>query len=112
MRATMLNKIGAPLNWMDLADRQPGPNQIRVSASACGVCRTDLHVVDRDLPLWEERSIFRFANLMRQDGIDVLRLAPRVGIVTSVTEYPLRQANEALADLWAGRSEGAAVLVP
>ena len=62
--------------------------------------------------LWEERSVVSVANLTRQDGVEFLRLAPRVGIVTSVTEYKLRQANEALADLRAGRFEGAAVLVP
>jgi propanol-preferring alcohol dehydrogenase len=62
--------------------------------------------------LWEERSVVSVANLTRQDGVDFLALAPRAGVVTSVTEYPLRQANEALADLRAGRFEGAAVLVP
>jgi propanol-preferring alcohol dehydrogenase len=34
-----------------------------------------------------------------------------IGIVTQTTSYPLQQANEALADLRAGRFEGAAVLV-
>jgi propanol-preferring alcohol dehydrogenase len=52
------------------------------------------------------------ANLTRKDGIDFLRLAPEIGIVTQTTTYPLRQANEALADLRAGRFDGAAVLVP
>ena len=52
------------------------------------------------------------ANLTRQDGIDFLRLAPEMGIVTKITSYPLNQANQALADLRAGRFEGAAVLVP
>jgi alcohol dehydrogenase, propanol-preferring len=50
MQAMVLNKVGAPLEWTDLADRQPGPNQIRVKVTACGVCRTDLHVVDGELP--------------------------------------------------------------
>lgn len=62
--------------------------------------------------LWEERQILSVANLTRQDGLDFLKLAPLVGIVTHTTRYPLRQANEALADLRAGRFEGAAVLVP
>jgi D-arabinose 1-dehydrogenase-like Zn-dependent alcohol dehydrogenase len=39
-------------------------------------------------------------------------LAPEIGIVTETTRYPLNQANQALADLRAGRFEGAAVLVP
>ncbi len=62
--------------------------------------------------LWEERQIASVANLTRKDGIEFLRIAPEVGIVTTTTTYPLNQANEALADLRAGRFEGAAVLVP
>ena len=62
--------------------------------------------------LWEERQLVSVANLTRQDGIDFLRLAPRIGIVTQTTTYPLNQANQALADLRAGRFEGAAVLEP
>jgi propanol-preferring alcohol dehydrogenase len=62
--------------------------------------------------LWEERQLVSVANLTRQDGLDFLRLAPEIGIVTKTTRYPLIQANQALADLRAGRFEGAAVLVP
>ena len=62
--------------------------------------------------LWEERQILSVANLTRQDGIDFLNKIPEMGIVTKTTQYPLRQANQALADLRAGRFEGAAVLVP
>jgi len=62
--------------------------------------------------LWEERELLSVANLTRQDGIDFLRLAPEIGIVTSTTAYPLQRANQALADLRAGRFDGAAVLIP
>ncbi len=62
--------------------------------------------------LWEEREIKSVANLTRQDGIDFLRLVPQIGIETRTTPYALARANEALADLKAGRFEGAAVLVP
>ena len=62
--------------------------------------------------LWEERQLVSVANLTRQDGLDFLRLAPEIGIVTQTTRYGLQQANQALADLRAGRFEGAAVLVP
>src|SRR5579862_7978435 len=62
--------------------------------------------------LWEERQLVSVANLTRQDGIEFLRLAAEIGVVTQTTPYPLRQANQALADLRAGRFEGAAVLVP
>ncbi len=62
--------------------------------------------------LWEERQILSVANLTRQDGVDFLRLAPQIGIVTETRPYRLDQANVALDDLRAGRFEGAAVLVP
>jgi propanol-preferring alcohol dehydrogenase len=62
--------------------------------------------------LWQERQLLSVANLTRQDGSDFLRLAPEMGIVTRTTTYPLRNANEALADLRAGRFDGAAVLIP
>ena len=62
--------------------------------------------------LWQERQLVSVANLTRQDGIDFLQLAPRVGLRTHTTAYALARANEALADLRAGRFDGAAVLLP
>jgi propanol-preferring alcohol dehydrogenase len=62
--------------------------------------------------LWEERALLSVANLTRQDGVDFLGLVPKMGIVVKTTTYPLQNANEALADLRAGRFDGAAVLTP
>jgi alcohol dehydrogenase, propanol-preferring len=62
--------------------------------------------------LWEERELLSVANLTRQDGLDFLHLAPQVGIKVTTKQYPLKEANQALADLRAGRLEGAAVLTP
>ena len=76
-----------------------------------GIHMSDIPRFSYDL-LWEERQLVSVANLTRQDGIDFLQLAPKVGIVTKTTAYPLKQANQALADLRAGRFVGAAVLVP
>ncbi|NEU14803.1 zinc-dependent alcohol dehydrogenase family protein [Methylobacterium sp. BTF04] len=50
MKAMVLNKPKSALVWTEMADRHPGPGQIRVKVLACGVCRTDLHVVDGELP--------------------------------------------------------------
>jgi len=50
MQAMVLTRHGAPLEWQSLPDRDPGPGDIRVRVGACGVCRTDLHVVDGELP--------------------------------------------------------------
>jgi alcohol dehydrogenase, propanol-preferring len=62
--------------------------------------------------LWHERTVRSVANLTRRDGEELLALAPRAGVKTRVTPYPLERANDALADLRAGRFTGAAVLVP
>jgi alcohol dehydrogenase, propanol-preferring len=62
--------------------------------------------------LWEERELVSVANLTRKDGEEFFAVVPEAGIVTTTTSYPLARANEALADLRAGRLEGAAVLLP
>lgn len=62
--------------------------------------------------LWGERTLRSVANLTRQDGEELLALAPEVPIRTEVTSYPLERVNEALADLRAGRFSGAGVVVP
>jgi propanol-preferring alcohol dehydrogenase len=62
--------------------------------------------------LWHERELKSVANLTRQDGEGFFTIVPKVGIKTETTAYPLTRANEALADLRAGRLHGAAVLVP
>ncbi len=41
----------APLRLVDLPAPHPGPGQVRVRVSVCGVCHTDLHTVEGDLPL-------------------------------------------------------------
>ncbi len=60
--------------------------------------------------LWQEREIVSVANLTRQDGHEFLDLAPRVPVRTSITRYPLEQANQALDALREGGIEGATVL--
>jgi alcohol dehydrogenase, propanol-preferring len=60
--------------------------------------------------LWEERQVASVANLTRADAEEFLAVAPKAGVHTQVTTYPLARANEALADLRSGRLQGAAVL--
>jgi propanol-preferring alcohol dehydrogenase len=50
MKAMVLTRPGAPLELQETADPVPGAGEVRVKVSACGVCRTDLHVVDGELP--------------------------------------------------------------
>ncbi len=76
-----------------------------------GIHMSDIPSMPYEL-LWEERQLLSVANLTRHDGLEFLQIAARAGVVTRTTPYPLSRANEALADLRAGRFEGAAVLVP
>jgi propanol-preferring alcohol dehydrogenase len=62
--------------------------------------------------LWGERRIESVANLTRADGERFMQAAAKLPLRTAVTEYPLEEANRALADLRSGRLEGAAVLRP
>ena len=50
MFAMRLQSPRTPLQWEEMPDPTPGPGQARAKVLACGVCRTDLHVVDGDLP--------------------------------------------------------------
>ena len=84
MYAMVLKKIGTALEWTELADPQPGPGEIRVKVSACGVCRTDLHVVDGELPNPKIPIIPGHEIVGRIDllgaGVEELKIGERVGV--------------------------------
>ena len=77
-------QVGRPLLWTELPDRQPGPGQIRATVFACGVCRTDLHVVDGELPHPQLPIIPGHEIVGRIDAIGAsvndLQIGQRVGI--------------------------------
>lgn len=50
MKAMVLQAPGQALRWTEVPDPIPGPRQVLLRVSACAVCRTDLHVVDGELP--------------------------------------------------------------
>jgi len=91
------------------------PAALRASAKGATVVCAGIHM--SDIPafayelLWEERTVRTVANLTREDAKEFMALAPQVPVRTEVQTYPLAQANEALADLRAGRVRGSAVLV-
>jgi propanol-preferring alcohol dehydrogenase len=49
MQAVVLDKPGQPLQRKEVPVPRPGPDQVLLRVHACGVCRTDLHVVDGEL---------------------------------------------------------------
>ena len=74
-----------------------------------GIHMSDIPSFSYDL-LWEERQIRSVANLTRRDGVELLELAGRAGVHTTVSVYPLEETNAALDDLRFGRFEGSAVV--
>jgi propanol-preferring alcohol dehydrogenase len=84
MQAMQLRQIGRPLVLSELPDPNPGPTEVRVRVSACGVCRTDLHVVDGELPDQKLPIIPGHEIVGRIDAVaadvDGLKIGMRVGI--------------------------------
>jgi propanol-preferring alcohol dehydrogenase len=76
-----------------------------------GIHMSEIPAFPYDL-LWQERTLCSVANLTRRDGEEFFEVAPRVPVRTTLQEFPLSEANEALDRLRSGRIQGAAVLVP
>jgi alcohol dehydrogenase, propanol-preferring len=84
MLAMILERPGEPLKLIERPDPQPGDGEVSVRVSACGVCRTDLHVVDGDLPnpklpIVPGHEIVGYVEAVGQ-GVDALAPGMRVGI--------------------------------
>ncbi len=84
MRAMVLEEAGKPLQLRQLPIPSPGPGQLLIRVAACGVCRTDLHIVDAELtrpklPLIPGHEI---AGTVERAGAGVKRFRPgdRVGV--------------------------------
>ena len=84
MLAMVLARPGEPLRAVDVPVPEPDRGQIRIEVNACGVCRTDLHVVDGDLPDPKLPIIPGHEIVGRVDklgeGVERFRLGERVGV--------------------------------
>jgi propanol-preferring alcohol dehydrogenase len=84
MRAMILERPGELLRPIELPTPVPGEGQVRVKVAACGVCRTDLHVVDGDLkepklPIIPGHEIVGYVDAIGS-GVTCRSLGERVGI--------------------------------
>jgi propanol-preferring alcohol dehydrogenase len=84
MKAMLLDEPGRRLRLAELPPPEPGPGQILVKVKACGVCRTDLHVVDGELkepklPIVPGHEIVGVVEQTGR-GVDWLEAGERVGI--------------------------------
>jgi propanol-preferring alcohol dehydrogenase len=90
------------------------PAALRASAKGARIVSAGIHM--SDIPsfpyeiLWGERAMLSVANLTRRDGEEFIELAPRIPVRTTVSLYPLEDANVALGDVRTGKVHGAAVL--
>jgi propanol-preferring alcohol dehydrogenase len=72
--------------------------------------KAELLRLDYPAHLWMEKEIKSVANVARQDIAELLELAAEIPLRPEVEEYPLAEANRALAELKAGKIRGAKVL--
>ncbi len=84
MQAMVLEAPGGPLKAIEMAVPRPGPNQILLKVLACGVCRTDLHIVDGELtepklPLVLGHEIVGRVEALGP-GVSGFRIGVRVGV--------------------------------
>jgi propanol-preferring alcohol dehydrogenase len=83
MFAMQLDAPGEPLRMVTRALPDPGPGEIRIAISACGVCRTDLHVADGDihgaLPIVPGHEIVGRIDALGE-GVSGLAPGERVGV--------------------------------
>ena len=105
MHAMLFVKSGLPLKLVQREEPEAGPGELLLRVSACGVCRTDLHIIDSELSKPKLPLIIGHEIVGR-----VLQIAAKIPIRSDVTVYPLEDANKALDDLRHGRFHGAAVL--
>jgi len=84
MRAMVLHAPGAPLVHEERPDLEPGPGELRLRVEACAVCRTDLHVVDGELPLPRLPIVpgHEIVGIVERvgAGVDASRLGERTGV--------------------------------
>lgn len=80
--------------------------------SIAGIHLSDIPMLNYERELFYEKEIRSVTANTRDDGREFLELAARYGIAATTHRYPLSRADQALADLEAGRFDGAAVLVP
>jgi propanol-preferring alcohol dehydrogenase len=84
MRAMVLEKVGQPLAPRDVLAPRPGANQLLIRVSACAVCRTDLHIIDGELPQPKLPLILGHEIVGRieaiGEGVTQFRVGDRVGI--------------------------------
>ncbi len=76
-----------------------------------GIHLSDIPALNYQDHLFEERTLCSVTANTRHDGEEFLELAARIGVRVSANPYPMRNANQALADLAKDRVNGAAVLI-
>ncbi len=77
-----------------------------------GIYLTDIPAMSYDRYLFQERQVRSVTSNTRQDAREFLDLAGQRHLEVTAHPYPLGAADQALADLKAGRFDGAAVLIP
>jgi propanol-preferring alcohol dehydrogenase len=84
MRAMLLDHPGRPLRLAELPRCAPGPGELLIRVRACGICRTDLHIADGDLPFIRSPIVpgHEIVGLVEElgSGVEGFAIGDRVGV--------------------------------
>lgn len=84
MKAMVLEKIGGPLKLEELPMPKPGKGEVLLEVKACGVCRTDLHIFDGELPKPKLPLILghQVVGIIKEvgEGVKLRKIGERVGV--------------------------------
>jgi propanol-preferring alcohol dehydrogenase len=84
MRAMVLDRPGQPLQQREVPRPEPGPHDLLIQVGACGVCRTDLHVFDGELPSPKLPLVLGHEIVgrvvARGDAVEAFAIGDRVGV--------------------------------
>jgi len=84
LKAMVLSSTGGPLQLKERPDLRPGPGDLLIRVEACGVCRTDVHILDGDLsgirhPIVPGHEIVGIVEAVGT-GVSAARIGSRVGV--------------------------------
>jgi propanol-preferring alcohol dehydrogenase len=88
MKAAVLKEFGAPLALEELPDPEPADDEVLIQLEACGVCHSDLHIIDGDLPAFRAAAKQRLVPgheavgriVAKGNAVSNLEIGRRVGV--------------------------------
>lgn len=116
MKAAVCDVFGKPLAVREVPTPSAGPGQLLIRVHGCGVCHSDLHLIDGDWAAWGTPLPIipghEVTGIVETIGAGVTEFAADHGIRSMVERHPLSAVNDVLGKLRDGKVRLRAVLTP